>query len=863
MSSGDAKNYLSKRNVPALFECLMTGLMFHRPTDHIQYLIECLEKVKAKGQEEMRWNMFVEMQRSKTPLTPLPPITPTNGRRPISRERSMTPKEEAVPEARSRTPTPLPPIGNIPDVPVIFVTGGPGSGSFKQAQLLHQKLSGWVMVPVGELLREEVRDKGTASSKWKMVGDLMSDGEMAPEDVVETVLLTKIKSSPRAEGFIIQGFPRDMDQVTNFDSLVGRLDAVFLVDCEEEAMSQQLLARAKASGRLDNNVNTIARRLQAFRDKTLPVLKHYDDKGKLVVLEGEQKEEEIADDLARAFESVVGSNGKLQLAPAPPKEPKPERVRSARSGRATPKKSSSSPEPAAAEEGGATAAATGPLPAHLMPPEVTVKDEGRKPDMPQAPIIFIAGGPASGKGTQCKRLLSRYTKAVHLSMGDILRTKIATEGSADAKWGMVTDLLRQGEMAPEDVTVDLLTSSLKSQPDAHFYLVEGFPRNLEQLEDFNKQIGGQSFTILLDCEESILHYRLSMRGKNSERIDDNLTAIGKKLTFFKNNTLPILKTIEDSGKLVAVDGDRDEDEIQYDLCMILDYTIYGREPEQPGAADNKEPTPVTEETFTPLPAHLMPPEVTVKDEGRKPDMPQAAIVFVAGGPASGKGTQCKRLLSRYTKAVHLSMGDILRTKIATEGSADAKWGMVTDLLRQGEMAPEDVTVDLLTSSLKSQPDAHFYLVEGFPRNLEQLEDFNKQVGGQSFTILLDCDESVLLYRLSMRGKKSERIDDNLTAIGKKVNFFKNNTLPILKTIEDSGKLVAVDGDRDEDEIQYDLCMILDYAIYGREPEQLAAAENKEPVTEEVIEAASATTTGDNIANPSHTAQLDATADAAK
>ena len=66
------------------------------------------------------------------------------------------------------------------------------------------------------------------------------------------------------------------------------------------------------------------------------------------------------------------------------------------------------------------------------------------------------------------------------------------------------------------------------------------------------QIGGQSFTILLDCEESILHYRLSKRGKESERIDDNLVAIGKKLTFFKNYTLPIMKTFEDDGKLVVV-----------------------------------------------------------------------------------------------------------------------------------------------------------------------------------------------------------------------------------------------------------------------------------------------------------------------
>ncbi|KAL8558593.1 hypothetical protein ACOMHN_046311 [Nucella lapillus] len=572
MSSGDAKTYLSKRNVAALFECLMTGLMFHRPTDHIQYLIECLEKVKVKGQEEMRWNMFIEIQRVKTPL---PPITPGNGRRPVSREQSMTPKKEAVPE--SRTPTPLPPIGYIPDVPVVFVTGGPGSGSSRQAQLLQQRYPGWVLMAMGELLRQEVSHRGTANAKWKMVGDLMSDGEMVSEDLVDTLLLNQLKSSPGAQGFIIQGFPRDLAQAKQFDNLVGRLDGVFLVDCEQELLSQKLLARAKETGRMDNNVNTIAKRIQFFRDKTLPVLKHFEDMEKLFVLEGDKKEEEIAEDLAIVFETVVVGKGKLP--PASPKDPKPERVKSPASGKTTPQKAkspeprSSPPPPPSEPQGDA------PLFAHLLPPEVTVKDEGRKPEMPKAPIIFVAGGPGSGKGTQCKRLLSRYTSAVHLSMGDIIRTKISTEGTADAKWGMVTDLLSKGDLAPEEVTVELLTGALKSQPDAHFYLVEGFPRNLEQLEDFNKQIGGQSFTIFLDCEESILHYRLSMRGKHSERIDDNLTAIGKKLTFFKNTTLPILKAIDDSGKLVEVNGDRDEDEIHFDLCKVLDFAIYGTLPE--------------------------------------------------------------------------------------------------------------------------------------------------------------------------------------------------------------------------------------------------------------------------------------------
>ena len=64
-------------------------------------------------------------------------------------------------------------------------------------------------------------------------------------------------------------------------------------------------------------------------------------------------------------------------------------------------------------------------------------------------VFLSTGGPGSGKGTQCKRLLTRYTNAAHLSMGDIIRTKITTEGTADEKWDMVSELLKKGDLAPE------------------------------------------------------------------------------------------------------------------------------------------------------------------------------------------------------------------------------------------------------------------------------------------------------------------------------------------------------------------------------------------------------------------------------
>lgn len=67
-----------------------------------------------------------------------------------------------------------------------------------------------------------------------------------------------------------------------------------------------------------------------------------------------------------------------------------------------------------------------------------------------------------------------------------------------------------------------------------------------------------------------------------------------------------------------------------------------------------------------------------------------------GGPGSGKLTQSKKLLAKNPGWVHLSMGDILKAEIANKGTAGDKWGMIGDLVSQGEMAPEVSSFQTLT-----------------------------------------------------------------------------------------------------------------------------------------------------------------------
>ncbi|CAL1536703.1 unnamed protein product [Lymnaea stagnalis] len=580
MSTDDAKAYLSSREVPRLFECLMTGLMFHRPNDHIQYLIDSLEKVKALGQAELSWNMFVEVRSAKTPL---PPITPENGKRPQSRGRhSQKDKKEVAPVSVSKS-SPLPPIGSsgLPNVPIVLIMGGPGSGKSAQADQLVEKYPGWVNVNLGQLLISEIKNKA-ADEQWKDIEDLVVNGELATEEVTLAILHDTLKKNIHANGFIIQGFPRDMEQAQEFEKKISRIDAVILLDCEEDKLSRNIHAQGHKNDGLKLSSSALAKRLEIFKEKTLPVLKSYDDAGKLYIVDGDKDDESIQEELSFIFDSLIQNleNGRI---PSPPKGPRPASSRWARK-ISSPPASSPSPSPSlsSAPPGSPEPPKQNkddikfPTVVYIPPPEIKVKDEGRKPGLPEAPIIFLAGGPGCGKGTQCEKLTARYPDIIHLSMGDILRKEISERGSADEKWAMVTKLLRQGEMAPVDVTEELLINSMKKHPDARAYLVEGYPRDALQYEDFNRNIGGHSFTILLDCEDSYLHDRLVLRGANgTERIDDNIPAIEKKLAFFARNTLPLLKAIDDEQKLIVIDGDRDEDEIFYDIVKCLDFSLYG------------------------------------------------------------------------------------------------------------------------------------------------------------------------------------------------------------------------------------------------------------------------------------------------
>ena len=154
------------------------------------------------------------------------------------------------------------------------------------------------------------------------------------------------------------------------------------------------------------------------------------------------------------------------------------------------------------------------------------------------------------------------------------------------------------------------------------------------------------------------------------------------------------------------------------------------------------------------------------------------VVFVLGGPGAGKGTQCARLVEDYG-FVHLSAGDLLREERARGGPAAE---MIEATIRDGRIVPVEVTVALLRDAMAASGASKF-LVDGFPRNFDNLAGWQRVVGDAArveAVLQYEAPEDVLVARLLERGKTSGRSDDNEESIRKRLRTYAESTLPVVE-----------------------------------------------------------------------------------
>jgi len=181
------------------------------------------------------------------------------------------------------------------------------------------------------------------------------------------------------------------------------------------------------------------------------------------------------------------------------------------------------------------------------------------------PIVWVLGGPGSGKGTQCARMVEKYGFQ-HLSTGDLLREEVQSGSDLGKE---INELIVKGELVPRQKVLDLLKQAMvKSVDNTKGFLIDGYPREIEQGVDFENDIAPCSLILYFDCKDDTMKQRLLGRGASSGRTDDNEATIVKRLVTFHTCSEPVIAKY--STKVVSICADTDPDTIFKQCAASVD-----------------------------------------------------------------------------------------------------------------------------------------------------------------------------------------------------------------------------------------------------------------------------------------------------
>ena len=437
----------------------------------------------------------------------------------------------------------------------IALLGPTGSG---KGTLIHAVAGRFGLHPIalGDVLRQKA-NYGTALGL--LTREFVQNGELVPDEFVDAMVEECFRHLPKGNGTILDGFPRTAAQARFLDDLLAdlgqRLDLVIYLQLPEHVLFERVARRQPP--RHDDEPHILRHRLHVFRRMVAPVLKHYYDTGRLVLLHADAPAHEVELSVAQAIEQMA---------------------------------SGKHPEFSEAD----FAFLDQILKARVLPPST--------PD--PALNLVLLGGPGSGKGTQAEHVCKAFNLP-HVSTGDLFRDNIKRQTELGR---LAKGYMDRGELVPDDVTERMVAARL-AQPDAgHGFVLDGFPRTVSQAEALDEILHGMNRKVtgvihLEVCDEEIVR-RLSGRricrqcqapfhllfkkprregicnhcgGPLYQRDDDKAETILVRLKNYHRQTEPLITYYRDAGVLTEVKGEGELTAIR--AAMLAAVKLFSEEPE--------------------------------------------------------------------------------------------------------------------------------------------------------------------------------------------------------------------------------------------------------------------------------------------
>ncbi|MEO6154539.1 MAG: adenylate kinase [Thermomonas sp.] len=185
----------------------------------------------------------------------------------------------------------------------LVLLGAPGSGKGTQAARLKEHLQ-VPHISTGDLLRAEVAAGSKLGLEAKSV---MARGELVSDEILLGMLEDRFSRPDTGNGFILDGYPRNLAQAAALDDLLGRLkqsfDYAVQLDVATELLVERIAGRAQAEGRADDTPESVRTRLQVYNNQTAPVIDYYRQHGQLTVVDGVGNLDEVFTRILEAISS--------------------------------------------------------------------------------------------------------------------------------------------------------------------------------------------------------------------------------------------------------------------------------------------------------------------------------------------------------------------------------------------------------------------------------------------------------------------------------------------------------------------------------------------------------------------------------
>jgi adenylate kinase len=181
-----------------------------------------------------------------------------------------------------------------------LLIGAPGSGKGTQAVQIAAHF-GVTHISSGDLLRRHVTD-GTATGK--LAQQYVDRGDLVPDALVMDMLRKPVLAANESGGYVLDGFPRSVDQAKRAYETASALGVSVQIAVYLDVPTQELVRRLTARGRgNEDSAEVIAHRLEVFHTHTLPMLRYYQDREELVIIDGARPPAEVTASLLAELEA--------------------------------------------------------------------------------------------------------------------------------------------------------------------------------------------------------------------------------------------------------------------------------------------------------------------------------------------------------------------------------------------------------------------------------------------------------------------------------------------------------------------------------------------------------------------------------